>query len=645
VAAAVVKKTAAEVVRNAKVLKEKEHEAEHAHEVIVEKEAEGKVQEASTIIETEQKVLKELEEEDKNAKADIHKPRGCVAFRAQMPFTTTVEMDCWASDDAEAPDVQIFVGKGQVTDTDMIPGFSVTYHIAEDSYLKVVEKKKDTTMTEKTTNAAGRSRVRRVRRLSKTRRSLNAVDNVEVVGKMDIRVTAKAVDPLLIAQLDALELGLGDKELELGYLKQRLGTDTAGNHYFENYLPETTNVLNGGTELDSITFAFSKKTYLETGTVVEVFPTAIVVLKSGSFGSIKEVKSKDKFSAERPEQELRKDKSRQERPDVKAPRVTKDPRTDTTKDPRTVPDTEKKEDPRLANGQVFLKKADPRVEAEQSDKRAENEEKEADVTLAKAKKEFDRATADAKIKKEKHVQTKIARAEAEKMTTGTTTSGTTVPAATTTGTTITGTTVPVVTKTVEELRASISCAGYETEVAAAMKQSDISNIHNEDCKKCIETANNQGCGLSQEFKAEMGNSEGPPSCTTDDDCVTFCEGSKELGIPAEHCATPGLLTCSVGKNKCAMDSKKLTSVHQQDQHDQKEHKPEVKSEQFARKPEQVRDTDCKKTSHFCENRGEVIGTTASGGGCSCKCVDGFSGDHCEIDEEKIITDICSNFAL
>ena len=130
----------------------------------------------------------------------------------------------WANDDAEAPDAQVCSGKGDVVDTKLIPGFEITYHMAEDSCLLVVHTKSDAATTEPKTNN-GRLRNRRVRRLSSKRRTLNAEDNVKIAGRIDIRVTAKATDPHTIATLEALETGLSTKPMELGYLKQRIGTD------------------------------------------------------------------------------------------------------------------------------------------------------------------------------------------------------------------------------------------------------------------------------------------------------------------------------------------------------------------------------------------------------------------------------------
>merc|ERR1712028_258401 len=124
-------------------------------------------------IELEKEVMNDLKQEQQEAHMDTHKPPECVAFKSEFPFPITVEMGCWANDDAEAPDAQVCSGKG------------------------------DAATTEPKTNN-GRLRNRRVRRLSSKRRTLNAEDNVKIAGRIDIRVTAKATDPHTIATLEAL---------------------------------------------------------------------------------------------------------------------------------------------------------------------------------------------------------------------------------------------------------------------------------------------------------------------------------------------------------------------------------------------------------------------------------------------------------
>merc|ERR1712166_587553 len=94
-------------------------------------------------IELEKEVMNDLKQEQQEAHMDTHKPPECVAFKSEFPFPITVEMGCWANDDAEAPDAQVCSGKGDVVDTKLIPGFEITYHMAEDSCLLVVHTKSD----------------------------------------------------------------------------------------------------------------------------------------------------------------------------------------------------------------------------------------------------------------------------------------------------------------------------------------------------------------------------------------------------------------------------------------------------------------------------------------------------------------------
>merc|ERR1711865_1086911 len=340
-------------------------------------------------IELEKEVMNDLKQEQQEAHMDTHKPPECVAFKSEFPFPITVEMGCWANDDAEAPDAQVCSGKGDVVDTKLIPGFEITYHMAEDSCLLVVHTKSDAATTEPKTNN-GRLRNRRVRRLSSKRRTLNAEDNVKIAGRIDIRVTAKATDPHTIATLEALETGLSTKPMELGYLKQRIGTDAEKGDYFDFYLEETNNVLNGATPEDTLTFAFTKRAYMETGEIKDIFPRATFEATSGSFGTRKELICDDKFSVETPEATAHRHGAREERPDVEDVKDTSGPRTSgpcdlikTEDEPRCCKkdmDFDAQDLCCTAQGGCFTKK-DRKKETQKANKEIELGKKEAEIEV------------------------------------------------------------------------------------------------------------------------------------------------------------------------------------------------------------------------------------------------------------------------
>merc|ERR1712028_328458 len=359
-------------------------------------------------IELEKEVMNDLKQEQQEAHMDTHKPPECVAFKSEFPFPITVEMGCWANDDAEAPDAQVCSGKGDVVDTKLIPGFEITYHMAEDSCLLVVHTKSDAATTEPKTNN-GRLRNRRVRRLSSKRRTLNAEDNVKIAGRIDIRVTAKATDPHTIATLEALETGLSTKPMELGYLKQRIGTDAEKGDYFDFYLEETNNVLNGATPEDTLTFAFTKRAYMETGEIKDIFPRATFEATSGSFGTRKELICDDKFSVETPEATAHRHGAREERPDVEDVKDTSGPRTSgpcdlikTEDEPRCCKkdiDFDAQDKCCTAQGGCFTKEDRKKETLEFAEKEiVEAERKFETETLAKREKEAQKIVIDAQIK-------------------------------------------------------------------------------------------------------------------------------------------------------------------------------------------------------------------------------------------------------
>ena len=261
-----------------------------------EKEAEkSKADAARAQINEDEEKLDALVAEQKRADRDLDRPEPAKAFHDNLPFAITTEKDVW--DEAGSPDIQVCVQKGTSSDHNLIPGFEIKYTIHEDACLIIYKKTKDTAAT----TTGGNSR--RVRRLSlehRHGRTLNTVDEPSVNGAIDIHVTMLVKDRMIKEQMESLELGSSEEELDLGVMKQRILTDSNGHDTIEFYLDGNANVFEGGSDMDFIGVTFAKIFDIDTAKKTDRFPRVVTDFVSGEDGSVRETHCADHYSKETP---------------------------------------------------------------------------------------------------------------------------------------------------------------------------------------------------------------------------------------------------------------------------------------------------------------------------------------------------------
>merc|ERR1712166_1694403 len=194
--------------------------------------------------------------------------------------------------------------------------------------------------------------------------------------------------------------------------------------------PKTNNVLNGATPEDTLTFAFTKRAYMETGEIKDIFPRATFEATSGSFGTRKELICDDKFSVETPEATAHRHGAREERPDVEDVKDTSGPRTSgpcdlikTEDEPRCCKkdmDFDAQDKCCTAQGGCFTKEDRKKETLEFAEKEiVEAERKFETETLAKREKEAQKIVIDAQINEVEAetavLETKVAALDADKV--------------------------------------------------------------------------------------------------------------------------------------------------------------------------------------------------------------------------------------
>ena len=119
------------------------------------------------------------------------------------------------------------------------------------------------------------------------------MDEPSVNGAIDIHVTMLVKDRMIKEQMESLELGSSEEELDLGVMKQRILTDSNGHDTIEFYLDGNANVFEGGSDMDFIGVTFAKIFDIDTAKKTDRFPRVVTDFVSGEDGSVRETHCAD----------------------------------------------------------------------------------------------------------------------------------------------------------------------------------------------------------------------------------------------------------------------------------------------------------------------------------------------------------------